>query len=234
MTLRTVVLYAAFTAASAGLGPILSRARGPDDRFAGLANALAAGMMLGLAYPLTRDGLDAGTLGATLGAAAAVVTLFLVHIWFNLDAGGDATPARAPARALIGASVHSAPEGLALGVALAMEARFGAVVAFTLALHNIGEGIALSSHLAQRQAPARVAIAAALSNFPQVALAIGGFLVATALPSLRPALLGASAGSLVYLSLADLLPSGYRVAGRTAISVVVIAATSMVAFAGAL
>ncbi len=58
-------------------------------------------------------------------------------------------------------------------------------------------------------------------------------MLARAYPSLRPSLLGASAGSLVYLSLADLLPDGYRAAGRTAISVVVIVATSVVAFAEA-
>ncbi len=230
MTPNTVALYAALAAAAAGLGPILSRVQGPEDRFVGLANALAAGMMLGLAYPLTRDGLDSGTISATLGASVAVVSLFLVHVWFNLD-GGDAI---SPVRALIGASVHSAPEGLALGVACAIDPRFGAVVAFTLALHNVGEGIALSSYLVQREKRVRAVAAAALSNLPQVALATSGFLLAKARPELRPLLLGASAGSLIYLSLADLLPSGYHVAGRTAISVVVIAATSMVAFAGAL
>jgi hypothetical protein len=47
-------------------------------------------------------------------------------------------------------------------------------------------------------------------------------------------LLGVSAAALIYLALADLLPDGYRVAGRTALSVMVIAATSLVAFAVAL
>jgi len=230
MTLNTVALYAALAAAAAGLGPILSRVQGPEDRFVGLANALAAGMMLGLAYPLMRDGLDAGTVSATIGASAAVVALFLVHVWFELD-GGEAI---SPVRALIGASVHSAPEGLALGVACAVDARFGAVVALTLALHNVGEGIALSSYLVQREKRLRAVAAAALSNLPQIALAIAGFVLAEARPELRPALLGGAAGSLIYLSLADLLPSGYHVAGRQAISVVVIAATSMVAFVGAL
>ncbi|ODT01888.1 MAG: hypothetical protein ABS52_15845 [Gemmatimonadetes bacterium SCN 70-22] len=228
MSIELVALYSITAAAAAGVGPILARVSGPDDPFVGLANALAAGMMLGLAYPLTRDALDAGTIGATIGAWGAVVTLFAVHAWFDLDAG-DAVP---PARAQLGAALHSAPEGLALGVALAMDARFGAVVAGTLALHNVGEGISLSSHLAGGRSVARRAAAAAASNLPEVVLALAGFLLATAFPSLRPLLLGASAGSLIYLSLADLLPSGYRAAGRTAIAVVIIAATSMVAFAG--
>lgn len=228
MSLQIVLLYAILAAAAAGLGPVLARVSGPEDRFVGLADALAAGMMLGLAYPLTRDGLDAGTVGATVGAWAAVVALFAAHAWLHLDSRAPISPPRA----FLGAAVHAAPEGLALGVALAMDPRFGAVVAFTLALHNVGEGVSLSSQLARGEKVARHAMAAALSNLPQVVLAVTGYFLATAYPSLRPILLGASAGSLIYLSLSDLLPSGYRVAGRTAISVVIIAATSMVAFAG--
>jgi len=229
MTFADVALYAALAAAAAGLGPVLAKVRAPDDTLVGLSSALAAGMMLGLAYPLIRDGLDGGAVAATVGAAAAVVVLFLVHVWFDLD-GREATP---PVRALLGAAVHAAPEGLALGVASAVDPRFGLIVAFTLALHNIGEGVALSAHLVRREKRLRAAAAAALSNLPQVAMAMGGFVLASRNPALRPALLGASAGSLVYLSLADLLPDGYRATGRTAISVVVIVATSMVAFAEA-
>lgn len=229
MTFADVALYAALAAAAAGLGPVLAKVRGPDDVLVGLANALAAGLMLGLAYPLIRDGLVGAPVAATMAGASAVVLLFLFHLWFGLD-GREATP---PVRALLGAAVHSAPEGLALGVACAVDPRFGLIVAFTLALHNAGEGIALSAHLVRREKRMRAAAAAALSNAPQVAMAMGGFVLATSYPALRPALLGASAGSLVYLSLADLLPDGYRATGRTAISVVVIVATSIVAFAEA-
>lgn len=228
MSPNSVALYAAVVAAAAGLGPILARVSRPEDPFVGFADALAAGMMLGLSYPLTREGLDAGTIGATIGAWGAVVALFVVHAWFEREAGRATTAARAQ----YGAALHAAPEGLALGVTLAMDARFGAVVAGTLALHNIGEGVSLSSHLTEDRSVVARSVAAAVSNIPQVVVAMASFFVATAYPSLRPALLGASAGSLIYLSLADLLPSGYRVAGRTAISVVIIAATSMVAFAG--
>ncbi|MEP7381986.1 MAG: ZIP family metal transporter [Gemmatimonadota bacterium] len=229
MSLAQVALYAVLAAAAAGLGPVLAKVSARDDQLVGLSNALAAGMMLGLAYPMIRDGLNAGSVAATAAVAVAVVLLFLVHLWFNLDG----LEAASPVRAVLGAAVHAAPEGLALGVACAVDERFGLIVAFTLAVHNVGEGIALSSHLVKGEKQLRAAAAAALTNVPQVAMAMGGFVLASAVPSLRPALLGASAGSLVYLSLADLLPDGYRAAGRTAISVVVIVATSIVAFAEA-
>jgi zinc transporter ZupT len=230
MTFDEVALYAALAAAAAGFGPLLAKARRPEDPLVGVANALAAGMMLGLAYPMLRDGLNAQPVWATAGGGGAVSLLFLVHLWFDLD-GREAA---SPVRALIGAAVHSAPEGVALGVAFAFDPRFGLFVALTLAIHNVGEGVALSSHLVRREKRARAAAAAALSNVPMVIFAIAGFWLASAKPSLRPALLGGSAGALVYLSLADLLPDGYRGAGRTAISVVTIAATGIIAFAEAL
>jgi len=229
MSLVQVAIYAALAAIAAALGPVLARVWGPAEPLVGMANALAAGMMLGLAYPMMRDGLDADAISATMGAGAGVIVLFLLHVWFQLD-GPEAVP---PMRALFGASLHAAPEGLALGVACALDPRFGQLVAFTLALHNVSEGIALASHMGPGEKPGRAASAAALSNAPQVALALAGFALANAYPPVRPLLLGGAAGSLVYLSLADLLPDGYRGAGRTAISVVVIAATGMVAFAEA-
>ncbi|MBK8002727.1 MAG: hypothetical protein IPK12_02015 [Gemmatimonadetes bacterium] len=47
-----------------------------------------------------------------------------------------------------------------------------------------------------------------------------------------PWLIGASFGSLLYLIIAELLPQSYRLAGRTAIAVVVSLAAGMVALMG--
>ena len=172
-----------------------------------------------------------GRSGRPLGASVAVVALFLVHVWFELD-GGEAI---SPVRALIGASVHSAPEGLALGVACAVDPRFGAVVAFTLALHNVGEGIALSSYLVQREKRVRGGRG---RGALQPAAGGAGHRGLRACGGTSRAAPGAARGGgrLAHLPLAR-RPASRRVTtwpGVTAISVVVIAATSMVAFAGAL
>lgn len=230
MTLGEITLFATLVALAAGLGPLLALEVEPGEFRAGMAGGLAAGMMLGLAYPLMRDGLASGAATATAGAAGAVILLLLAHIAYDLD-GATFPSSRQAVRA---AAVHAAPEGLALGVAGALDARLGLVVAFTLALHNASEAVGLTAHLAPGGGRLRAVAVSVLTNTPQVALAVAGFVLATAHPALRPALLGASAGSLIYLSLADLLPDAYRAAGRTAVSVAVIAATSMVAFAAAL
>ena len=222
-----VVVGAALLAA---LGPLLASDAGPEDRVVGLATALAAGGMLGVSYPLLRDGLDGAAVAASLGAAGAVVLLFLAHVFFDIDGDGGVPPSRA----FTAAAVHAAPEGLALGVACALDARFGLIVGITLALHNVGEGVALATLLGRTVSRARAAVLATASNLPQVALGVAGFGLAGRYPAVQPALMGAAGGALVYLSLSDLLPAGYRAAGRTAISVVVIAATGLAAFAGAL
>jgi len=227
LTLGTLGLYAALTTLVAAMGPALALAFEPTDWSVGMADALAAGMMLGIAYPLMRAGLDGGAVTATIAGGAAVVILLLLHIAFRLDERARPTPSGA----LLAATLHSAPEGLALGVAAAVEPRLGIAVALTLALHNVGEALVLSAHLSGRAAPRWRVLASVVSNLPQFVLALAGFATATATPALRPALLGVSAAALVYLALADLLPDGYRVAGRTALSVTVIAATALVAFA---
>jgi zinc transporter, ZIP family len=229
-SLGMLAIAAALTALVAAIGPVLSLAVEPTDWGVGMADALAAGMMLGIAYPMMRAGLDGGAVIATLAGGAAVVVLLLLHIAFRLDDRARPTPTGA----LLAATLHSAPEGLALGVATAVDPRLGVAVALTLALHNVGEALVLSAHLSTLVAPRWRVLAAVASNIPQFVLALAGFALATAVPPLLPALLGVSAAALIYLALADLLPDGYRVAGRTALSVMVIAATSLVAFAVAL
>lgn len=230
MTLVEVTLYATFAALVAGAGPLIAIEVKAGGFRAGMAGGTAAGMMLGLAYPLMRDGLATGATMATAGGAVVVLLLLLAHIAYDLDGASFPTPGKA----IRAAAVHAAPEGLALGVAGALDARLGMVVAFTLALHNASEAVALTSQLGAASGRGRAVVLSMLTNVPQVALGVAGFALATAFPSVRPALLGASAGPLIYLSLADLLPDAYRGAGRTAVSVAAIAATSMVAFAAAL
>lgn len=230
MSVDVVAWYAACAALAAALGPPLVRALGVDDPRVGIADALAAGAMLGVAYPLFREALEAGSAAASLGAVVLVLLLLAVHVAFDID-GVAATSAR---NAFLAGAVHAAPEGVALGVACALDPRFGAVVAGTLALHNVGEGMALGARLHPVIGGARTPWAAVIANAPQVALGVAAYAACVRFPAWQSALAGAAAAALVYLALADLLPDGYRTAGRTAISVTVIVATSVVVFAGAL
>jgi ZIP family zinc transporter len=193
----------------------------------GLADAFAAGMMLGIGYPLMTAALARTPVGAAAGAALGIVATFLAHRRLGI---GDES--RSGEHSLAAAAVHAAPEGLALGAAAALDPHLALVLAATLALHNISESAVLAAHL-PGGATSRVRAAAlgALSNAPQIAVAVVALALAQWAPALEPPLLGAAFGALTYLCFAELLPDSYGLTGRTSIAVVVTVAAGVVAVA---
>jgi len=232
----TVVLLLALLAViPAGVGAFLGverigRARRRDDRAGAAeralawANASAAGLMLGIAYGVLMSGIAIRPLGGTLGAAAGV---WMIHVL------GVRTRTSLARRALVASALHSAAEGIAIGAAAALDSAFGLFLVLTFALHNVSEGAVLGSVLAYRGRSAwSVAWAAMLARTGQPALAAVALLAIRGLPALQPWVLGAAAGALLYLVLAELLPGSYRLTGRTSIAVVVSVAAGIVALLG--
>ena len=87
--------------------------------------------------------------------------------------------------------VHSAPEGLAIGVGYATgETRFGLLLATAIAVHNIPEGTAVALPLRTRGASmARCAWYAVLTSLPQPILAVPAFLLTSVFqPLVAPSL----------------------------------------------
>jgi zinc transporter, ZIP family len=101
-------------------------------------------------------------------------------------------------------------------------------------VHNVSEGAVLGSTLARVMPAGRAAAAATLARLGQPVLAAATILGVRALPAALPWTLGAAAGALVYLVLAELLPSSYRQTGesRTSVAVVVSVAAGIVALLG--
>jgi zinc transporter ZupT len=215
-------------AVAALLGPLLlERDATPRRRVLGLAEAFAAGMMLGIGYPLMSAALARTPIGAAAGAALGIVATFLVHRRLGI---GEETGSGE--HSLTAAAVHAAPEGLALGAAAALDSHLAIVLAATLALHNISESAVLAAHLPGGLSDrVRSAGLGVLSNAPQVVVAVVSLALADSAPALVPPLLGAAFGALTYLCFAELLPDSYRLTGRTSIAIVVIVAAGVVAVA---
>jgi zinc transporter ZupT len=136
-------------------------------------------------------------------------------------------------RAVVASALHSAAEGIAIGAAAALYPAFGLFLVLTFALHNVSEGAVLGSAIADRGRSAwSVARSAMLARTGQPALAAVALLVIRGAPVLQPWALGAAAGALLYLVLAELLPGSYRLTGRTSIAVVVSVAAGIVALLG--
>ena len=141
----TLALWAALAALAAGWGPVLlGTPPAPQPRHLGFASALAAGAMLGVGYALMSLGLDRSGGAATVGAMLGVAATYASHLWL----GVGAAPRTVRARHAVGAgALHAAPEGIAMGAAMAADHRFGLFLIATLAVHNVWEGEVLGTQI---------------------------------------------------------------------------------------
>lgn len=219
-----VLVYSALAAGVAALGALpFARGGAPRPVWIGGASALAAGLMLGAGYLLIDRGLDRNAWIALVGGAVGVLYSLGARAFSGLDdptpledRSNDASqgaPTGAPdsgSRILLQNGLHAAAEGVAIGVAMTLELRLGIFVALALAVHNVGEAMALTGELRRRGvSTGRAARLAVAINLPQPVLALAVFALGPALATLLPGALGFAAGALVFLVLTELIPDAY-------------------------
>ncbi len=230
----TVLLYSSIAASAAVLGalPLIGRKDFPR-KWIGWASALAAGMMLGAAYILTEPGMT-GALSLQVGGAVLGILFIYWTRAVPHAAGVDLRRVEAedPAfgyKILLIDSLHSASEGVAIGVAMAVDLSLGIFMALTIAVHNVPEATILCTTMQVRGA--RLGEAAGLAfvtNIGQILLAIVTFAIVNAARQLLPLLGGFASGALINLVTLELLPGSYREAGHTSIALVACVAMSIV------
>jgi ZIP family zinc transporter len=199
----------------------------------GWANALACGLMLGVAYALLTEGLAgalvAGAGGAVLGigfargshALAGTGELDVDYLESSGPGGGY--------KAVLVDVLHAADEGVAIGVAMAVSLPLGIAMAATLAVHNVPEAMVLSTVLTRRGLSVpRTAVVTVAVNVSQVLLAVSSFAVLGIFPGLLPLVAGFAVGALMYRSLVELLPEAYRQAGETSIALITLLSIGVV------
>ena len=190
----------------------------------GWANAIAGGLMLGSAHALSGAGVEIGPLSAALGALVGVVFTYGTHrasgtedLDLNRLSDTDSTYG---AKILLTSFLHSASEGVAIGVAMVIHLPFGIFMALAIAVHNIPEATILCAVLRGRGVGLGTATGLAVAmDTGQVLLAVTVFAVLSAAPGAIPLVIGFAVGTLVYLVLVELLPESYREAGPTTIAV---------------
>jgi zinc transporter ZupT len=235
-----VLLYASLAAFAAALGVLPQAIYGRLPlAVLGWSNALAAGLMLGVAYALLHEGLDDQVVPAALGALLGIGFVRLAHFGtgtqdMDLNELEHVSPAYGYQVVLVN-SLHAAAEGVAIGVAMAVSMPFGISMVIALGAHNVPEGMILSTILAGRGVKLRHAAGlAAASNLNQVMLAVLTFVLVGAVPAVLPWAIGFAVGSLIYLVLAELLPESYRQAGHTSIALVTLVTMGIVVGLGRL
>jgi zinc transporter ZupT len=230
----TVLLYSSLAALAALVGVLPQVFRGvPRLPEIGWANALAAGLMMGVAYTLLTAGLGdhlaQGGVGALLGIGFVRITHALTDTGeLDLETLDEVGP-EFGYKSLLADTLHAAHEGIAIGAAMAISLPLGISMALALAVHNVPEGMILGRVLSRQGMGVLQASALAVAtNVNQVLLAVVTFAVTGAAPAVLPWITGFAVGALLYLLLVELLPESYRQAGRTSIALVTLVAMGMV------
>lgn len=232
-----VLLYASIAALSAIPGGLVrwSAADG-RDRWIGWAHALAAGGMLGAAFVLTVVP-SAAPWEAAAGGVLGVAFIGVTHRLTRLDTLDLSRPDRrdpTAARRLVALhTLHACSEGVAIGVAMAVNLSLGVFMALAIAVHNVPEAALLAGATLRRGAGRLGAVGlVVLSNVGQPVLAVAAWFIVTAVPSSLPLVLGFATGALLILVMTELLPASYREAGSTSIALVASVALGLVVLLG--
>ncbi|MBW3629147.1 MAG: ZIP family metal transporter [Gemmatimonadetes bacterium] len=228
----TILFVSTLTAITTGLGAIpFLFTRTFSRRNLGLANALAAGLMiaasLGLLYEGGRHGIWLTAAGGLVGVAFVGLSgrLLAGHKDLKLGAleGADARRALL----IIGVmTVHSLTEGVGMGVSFGDGEELGLLITLVIAIHNIPEGLAISLVLVPKGTPVwRAAAWSIFSSLPQPLVAVPAFLAVETFTPLLGAGLGFAAGAMLWMSSHELVPEavedapGFQVAGVIALGV---------------
>lgn len=221
-----VFLAALATALATGLGALpFAVLRSVSMRVTALANALAAGLMLGASFGLIAEGTSYGTWQTVAGANLGVLFILATE---RLLAGrelkvGKASGAGGRKMVLIVVvmTVHSMAEGAAVGTAFGGGRELALLITVAIAVHNIPEGLAISAVL-RGQGTSLFACAAwsVFSSLPQPLLAVPAYLLVDAFRPVLPYGMGFAAGAMVFMVLMELLPEAYDEVPRTSIGLI--------------
>ena len=233
----SVFFAAGVTALATGLGALpFLLARSPSRSWLGLANALAAGFMVGASIGLLWEGWSRGLGRTTAGAAAGVVAIVLTRRVlgrkheFHVGAFSGADSRRMLFIVVL-MTTHSFSEGIGIGVSFGSDEALGIVIALAIAIHNIPEGLAISLVLIPRGVSVgRAGAWSIFSSLPQPLMAVPAFLFVETFKPFLPVGLGFAAGAMLWMAAAELVPEALEVApARSVILVGLGSAAAMIA-----
>ena len=208
-----------------------------NNKWLGIGNAIAAGLMLGASIGLIFEGLKFSPTRLGVGLIVGFGLIVLARHW--LDGRGDleiADVTQADLRKMlliVGVmTVHSFAEGVGVGVAYGNGQSFGTLITTAIAIHNIPEGLAISLVLIPRGVSVwRAAGWSVFSSLPQPIMAVLAFLFVLIFHPILPVGLGLAAGAMIWMVFRELLPEAIENIPRlTALSALSIAALAMVGF----
>ncbi len=206
-----------------GVAPLLIKRFDPEKQ-QGLGFGFAGGLMFAASvYNLILPGLTMGShemetgkvLTVLLGIMTGASFLWITDLYLSPERMEGPVwkkfGSRTQVLIFIAMTVHSIPEGVAVGTGYASEqlqgTNLGTYIALAIAIHNIPEGLAVA--IPMRAAGAslnRCFWAAVLTSLPQPIAAIPAAMASWFFAPLMPLLMGFAAGAMIFLILLQLIP----------------------------
>lgn len=213
MTTWAVFMAAMATALATGLGALpFAFVRNMPARWVSICNGVAAGLMLAASFGLISEGMEYNQIGVILGVMAGFGFIAYSHkvidnhegLSFGALKGADARKALM----IVGImTLHSAAEGIGVGVSFGGNDSLGMLITSAIAVHNIPEGLAIALVMIPRgSSVGKAAWWGVFSSLPQPLLAVPAFMFVTVFTPVLPFGLGLAAGAMIWMTLAELIP----------------------------
>ena len=230
-----VFWYGWVTALSTGLGalPMFFFPGDASERWLGVSNAIAAGMMTSASAALIQEGLELkSSEGSSMTSAQCVAVGSAVGVAFIflsqklLDGTEDAklsilegVDARRALLIVLVMTLHSFSEGIGIGVSFGgrTASHLGMLVTTTLAVHNVPEGFAVSSVLVSKGMSVwGASLWSIFTSIPQPIMALAAFRFVDAFVLILPMGLGFAAGAMLWVAWLELFIESYEACGLLA------------------
>ena len=129
-------------------------------------------------------------------------------------------------------TAHFFAEGVGVGVSFGGSGELATFITAAIAVHNIPEGLAISLVLVPRGVPVwQAALWSIFTSLPQPLMAVPSYLAVTAFEPFLPVGFGITAGAMVWMVFAELIPDANKNASSNTVGITVtLAFAFMVAF----
>jgi zinc transporter ZupT len=171
-------------------------------------------------------------LGIAIGAVFMSYSHKLMHARGDLTIGELTGADARKALLIVGVmTMHSAAEGIGVGVSFGGGEDLGILMTIAIAIHNVPEGLAISLVLVPRGVSVLMAAWwSVFSSLPQPILAIPAFIFVWLFQPLLPVGLGLAAGAMFWMTFSEMIPEARAEVGRLTVASAV--AGSILAMAG--
>jgi ZIP family zinc transporter len=227
--LNEALIAGVLASLACGLGVLPLMIKGIDPvKHTGVGYGLAGGLMFAASvYNLILPGLDLGNNGwdfsDLLPIIAGIVlgSIFMTIVEKHLHQEASEKESQRSKRwggrtgllVLLAMTVHSIPEGVAVGVGYTSDAvgapgaDLGPTLALAIAIHNIPEGLAVAIPLRSAGVSLpRCFAAAVFTSIPQPIASVPAVLLSWFFQPLMPLLMGFAAGAMIFLIILELIP----------------------------